>query len=151
MRKETEKLIYSLQSGLCASRGSIDEAYKELQEIIKDELPPEVKGVVHLYVQILLNSIVAEVMATEHKPLTNEEHYREYLRNFDVPKERDEYVSKDEHVPASILSATHKELRSIVTSDSHTLSYKLQCTKELEKRYGKEWAAPWADAERSGL
>ena len=128
MKKETENLIYSLQSGLCTSRSSIKEAHDEVLQVIKDELPPEVKGIMYIRVQILLNSIVAEVMATEHKQ----------------PTEHKEYISKDEHVPSSILSATHEELRSIVTSDSYTLSYKLQCTKELEKRYGKEWAAPWA-------
>lgn len=140
MKKETENLIYSLQSGLCASRGSIDEAYKELQEIIKDELPQEVRGVVHLYVQILLNSIVAEVMTTEHK-----------VEHKQPTEGKKEYISKEDYVPASILSASDYELRTIVSVDLHTSNYKALCKKELVRRQSTEWAAPWADAEKKGV
>lgn len=119
MKKETENLIYSLQSGLCASRGSIKEAHDEVLQVIKDELPPEVKGIMYIRVQILLNSIVSEVMATEHKQPT---------------EGKKEYISKEDYVPASILSASDYDLRVIVGREEYSSTYRELCNQEMIKR-----------------
>ena len=66
MKQETEKLIYSLQSDKISFRGSIQEAKDELDYLLCS-LPATQGAPVMVAVQVLLNSVVAEVMATENK------------------------------------------------------------------------------------
>ncbi len=69
MKQETEKLIYSLQSGFISSRNSIEDG-KDYLDMIVDALPAADKAPVLIAIGVLLNSIVGEVMATENKNLT---------------------------------------------------------------------------------
>lgn len=66
MRQETEKLIYSIQDKNYTCRGSIQEAQKELQTTL-DDIPIKYSALMQVKLQVLLNSIVAEVMAIENK------------------------------------------------------------------------------------
>lgn len=106
MKQETEKLLYSLQSGTYATRSSIKAAYDELQEHIK-ELPDGHRSYMHIYLHILLNSIVNELT---------------YLEN-----------RKD--IPVSISTATNKELQTMLTQ-GYSEHYLAQVVTELDKRAG---------------
>jgi len=66
MKQETEKLIYSMQSDKISFRCSIQDAKDELDYLLCS-LPATQGAPVMVAVQVLLNSIVAEVMATENK------------------------------------------------------------------------------------